>query len=68
MILHSELRKLDSGARLKWTRLTAPVNVCIGILVHDATPEGHSLIKWPDGTITDTTDRIAMRFVGLPGY
>jgi hypothetical protein len=65
MILKSELRNLESGSRLKWTRLTPPVNICIGILEHDATPEGHSVVNWPDGTTTDTTDRQAMRFVGM---
>ena len=65
MILKSELRNLESGSRLKWTRLTPPVNVCIGILVHNATPEAYSIVNWPDGTTTDTTDRQAMRFVGM---
>jgi hypothetical protein len=66
MILQSEVRNLDSGARLKWTRLTPPVNVCIGILEHNGTPDGDSVIHWPDGTFTITTDRQAMRFVSLP--
>lgn len=62
MLFQYQIRELPSGSRLKWTRLTAPVNVCVGILKH--TEEG-SYIHWPDGTITDTANRIAMHFVSL---
>ena len=39
-----ELKELETGSRLKWTRLKPVPNVCIGILEHSATKDGHSLI------------------------
>ncbi len=65
MIHRIDLMAMENGARLKWTRLTPRPEVTIGILEHNATPDGESVINWPDGTFTIVTDRQAMHFVSL---